>query len=214
MARKNEKSRLKMSGRTLMLHERRKASCLRSMFVFAASILILVRLVSWAVCSDAGEWRNWLGSLRATHLSFGSADDDDGEAAGFETGENQPRYQGSGRATLGGFTVDRFDPVTDTTLTVCFQLAGQTVCKGEEEFLAVMDENRPFFHKHVEGAVRDCEFAALIDEESLGRKVVVRVNRLLGRHFLQSVEFDELTIYETIGSDEPTIWKLEEANQR
>ncbi|MFH1265749.1 MAG: hypothetical protein ABIK89_08470, partial [Planctomycetota bacterium] len=95
----------------------------------------------------------------------------------------------------------------ETTLTVCFQLSGQTICKDEESFRAFTDRNYPAFRQHVEGAIRDCESSALADGESLGRKVVVRVNRLLGRHFLQSVEFDELTIYETIGPYEPTKWK-------
>ena len=214
MARKSTKPRLKMSGRTLMLHKGKKASCLRSVSVLAASIAILVGLVSWAVCSDTSEWRSWLGGLRATHFSFGVAEGDEGESAGSEAGKHQARYQGSGHATLGKFAVDRFDPITDTTLTVCFKLAGQTVCKNEAEFLAFMDEDRPSLQGHVEGAIRDCEFSALMDEESLGRKVVVRVNRLLGRHFLQSVEFDELTIYETTGSHEPVIWKPLEATQQ
>ena len=63
-------------------------------------------------------------------------------------------------------------------------------------------------------AVRDCDFSALSDEQSLGRKVVARVNRLLGRHFLLSAEFDQLTIYETIGSYEPTIWKPAKETQQ
>ncbi len=210
MARKNAKSRLRKSRRVAARRKDKKASHLRSIFVLAGPIVILAGLVGWAICSDTSEWRDWLGGMRATHLSSGSTD---GESGGSEAGEGQTLYQGSGYATLGEFSVDRVDPITDTTLTVCFQLGGQTACKGEEEFVAFMDDNCPSFHEHVAGAVRDCDFSSLTNEQSLGRKVVVRVNRLLGRHFLKSVEFDELTVYETVGESETTIWRPGKARE-
>jgi hypothetical protein len=206
MPRKTANSRPKMSGRTRVASKDEPTSHWRTTLILTLSILTLVGLVGWIVCSEANAWRDWLGGLRAKRPSFDSADN--GEA-----GDNPTQFRGDGYAALGEFLVDRREN-DETMLTVCFQLSGQTICKDEESFRAFTDKNYPAFRGHVEGAIRDCEFSALADEESLGRKVKVRVNRLLGRHFLQSVEFDELTIYETIGSYEPTIWKPMKKTER
>ena len=199
MPRRSATPHPKMSGRTLVLSKDKSANSLRATLILTLSVLILVGLVSWAVCTDADEWNGWLGSLRAKQSSSGSADNG-------EVGDSPTQFRGDGYAAFGEFSVDRQEN-DETTLTVCFQLSGQTICKDEESFRAFTDENYPAFRQHVEGAIRDCRASALADEESLGRKVKARVNRLLGHHFLQAVEFDELTIYETIGSYEPTIWK-------
>jgi len=200
MPRRSAKPRPKMSGRALALSRGKSASRWRAGLALASSVLMLMGLVSWAVCSDSSGWNDWLGGLRAKkQSSSGSADN--GEA-----GNSPAQFRGNGYAALGEFSIDRQENY-ETTLTICFLLSGQTICKDEESFRTFTDENYPAFRQHVGGAIRDCESSALTDERSLGRKVVVRVNRLLGRHFLLSVEFDQLTIYETIGSYEPTIWK-------
>jgi hypothetical protein len=207
MRRKSLKSCPKKGGCEPARKKREPAERRQAVLVLTASFLILAGLVTWAVCSDKSGWRDWLGGLRVKHVSFGRADQDDGGSAGPGQGDGQTQFQGTGYATLGAYSVDRVDPLTGTTLTVCFQLGGQTICRNEESFRTFMDQNYPSFREHVAGSIRDCESSDLADERSLGRKVMVRVNRLLGRHFLQSVEFDELTIYETVGSYEPTIWK-------
>ena len=199
MPRKSAIPRPKMSGRTRALPKGKSANRWRTALTLALSFLTLVGLVSWAVRSDADAWNDWLGGLRTTRSSSRSAGDG-------EVGDSSTQFRGDGYAALGEFSVDRREH-DEATLTVSFQLSGQTICKDEESFRAFMDETFPDFRRYVEGAIRDSECSALADEQSLGRKVVARVNRLLGHHFLQSVEFDELTIYETIGPYEPTIWK-------
>ena len=198
MPRRSAKPRPKMSGRAFALSKGKSASRWRAGLALASSVLMLMGLVSWAVCSDASGWNEWLGGLRGKRPPSGSAN----SVAGVD---NPTQVRGDGYAVLGEFSVDRREN-DQTMLTVCFQLSGQTICTDNGSPRAITDENYPIFRRHVEGAIRDCEFPALTDERSLGRKVVARVNRLLGHHFLQSVEFDELTIYETIGSYEPTIW--------
>ena len=199
MPRKNTKPRPKMPRRAPVLAKDKSARHWQAPLVLALSVLILVGLVGWAVCSDTGEWNDWLGGLRAKKPSSGSADNS-------ETGDNPTQFRGDGYVGLGKFLVVRQED-DETMLRVLFELSGQTICKDEESFRAFTEHDYPAFRQYVEGAVRDCESAALADEQSLGRKVVARVNRLLGHHFLQSVEFDELTIYETIGSYEPSLWK-------
>lgn len=199
MPRKSAKPRPKMSGRARVPSKDKPASCWRAMSILTLSVLILVGLVSWAVCSDSGTWNDWLGGLRDKQSAFGSAESG-------EVGDSQAQFRGDGYAALGEFLVDRREN-DETTLTIYFQLSGQTICEDEESFRAFTDKSYPAFRRSVEGAIRDCESSALTNEPSLGRKVVVRVNRLLSHHFLLSVEFDDLTIYETIGFYEPTIWK-------
>ena len=206
MPRKNSKLRPKKARRALVPSRNKSAYRWRAPLVLTLSVLILAGLVGWAVSIDADEWNGWLGSLRSKPASSDSGDN-------AEEGDGQTQFRGDGYAALGEFSVDRQEN-DQTMLTIVFQLSGQTICKDGESFRAFTDEDYPAFRRHVEGAIRDCEFSALIDEKSLGRKVVARVNRLLGHHFLQAVEFDELTIHETIGSYGSEIWKPAKETER
>jgi hypothetical protein len=202
MPRKRSKPVTKLSGRKLVVAKKKPASHWQSTVVLVASALTLVGLVSWAVCSDATEWNDWLGGLRAKP----PASNGEGENGEGENGDGPTQFQGDGRATLGEFSIDRRQS-DGSMLTVSFKLSGNTSCKDKEAFQEFVKDDYAAFRKYAEGAIRDCQFSALSDEKSLARKVVVRVNRSLGRHFLQEVEFDELTIHETIDQYGTTEWK-------
>jgi hypothetical protein len=204
MPRKRSKPVAKLSGRRLVVPKKKPTRHWQSTLVLVASALTLLGLVSWAVSSDATEWNHWLGGLRAKPPASGpDGEGPDGEA---EDGNGPAQFQGDGRATLGEFSIDRRQS-DGSMLTVSFKLSGNTSCKDKEAFQEFVKDDYAAFRKYAEGAIRDCQFSALSDEKSLARKVVVRVNRSLGRHFLQNVEFDELTIHETIDHYGTTEWK-------
>ena len=117
------------------------------------------------------------------------------------------RYHEGGYADLGEFSVGRYDSITNTTLTVNFQLKGMTPCRDKASFNKFMHENERAFRDRVAQAVRDCRPSDYTDTKSMSKKVAARVNRAFSGRFLESAELAEFDVYESIGNYQMETWK-------
>ena len=123
-----------------------------------------------------------------------------------ETGRIPPKEEGDtaqGMADqievpLGEYSVTTFQPVSNTTLRIDFQLYGTIAVKDEAEFFRRMEENRHRFREQVIVTIRTADITDFT-EAQLGlirRRVLERSNRILGTPLLRGVIFSDFSFIE------------------
>ncbi len=119
------------------------------------------------------------------------------------------KYEGDGRANLGDYSVKIYDPVTRTALRADFALEGETSCGDRPSFDNWLAGHRYLLREQVMIAVRNGNVEEFTDPKLglLSRKIVARVNRILGRPFLKSVRFKGFVLYESVQNSEFTLWE-------
>jgi hypothetical protein len=149
-------------------------------------------------------WQRWLQTLRIHWLVAGGESGPAGQQA------DQITINDDGSVDLGAFGVSRFDPLSGTWLTTHFLLRGH-LAGDESAFEQYVNAHRLAFREQVAMTVRDCSVDDLADPKKLGRKLAVRLNRVLGARYLKSMDVDGLEIYdmkappETDPSAEPAV---------
>jgi flagellar FliL protein len=99
---------------------------------------------------------------------------------------------------LGQFSVTAFQPVSNTTLRIDFQLFGTIALADEEEFIRLMEQNRHRFREAVIVTIRGADVTDFT-EAQLGlikRKVLEKTNRILGKPLLRNVIFSQFSFIE------------------
>ncbi|MDY0167550.1 MAG: hypothetical protein RBS80_13470 [Thermoguttaceae bacterium] len=99
---------------------------------------------------------------------------------------------------LGEYSVTTFQPVSNTTLRIDFQLYGTIATKDEIEFFRRMEENRHRFREQVIVTIRTADITDFT-EAQLGlvrRRVLERSNRILGAPLLRGVIFSDFSFIE------------------
>jgi flagellar basal body-associated protein FliL len=99
---------------------------------------------------------------------------------------------------LGEFSVTTFQPATNTTMRIEFNLFGTVDVKNEKEFLAALEENKHRFRDQILVIVRSAEITDLTDA-GLGlvkRKIMEKTNRMLGKPYLRSIIFSDFSFIE------------------
>ncbi len=180
------------------------------LLVVSAGTLLIASLIAWKVYNDEASWSDWSTSVRSGLLGMrGSRSGDESEAQ--NEFESEPaHYLGAGYADLGEYWVNRYDSITNTTLTVNFQLKGMTPCQDAASFDQFMEENEKAFRDRVTQAVRDCHPSDYVDAKSMSKKVVVRVNRAFSGRFLESAELADFEVFESVGNYEAQSWERSE----
>lgn len=125
---------------------------------------------------------------------------EDGELPDVES-EEEPPYQRDMNLTevdLGEFGVTSYQPLSDTTLRIDFNLFG--VVRREDESLLTrrLADNEHRFREQVLIILRSAEMTDLTDA-GLGlikRKILEKTNRILGKPLLQEVIFSEFSFVE------------------
>jgi len=120
------------------------------------------------------------------------SDDDDEEAKKEEELINQVEV------SLGEFSVTAFQPISNTTLRIDFQLFGTVGNEDHSEFLDLLDENQHRFREQVIVTVRSAKITDLTDA-GLGlvkRKILEKTNRILGKPLLRAVIFSDFSFLE------------------
>ncbi len=176
-----------------------RGSWLRKSIVAGGLIGWFFVLVGYSVWCGPDAWRHWMPKM-----SFSK----DGLSRNGQSTNRQrdsstnPSYLGEGRAELGDFSIRVFNPVTHTTLRTDFRLEGKTSCRNKNSFDQFMKNNQRFFREQVAVTMRDCKSEELTDPNFslLGKKLVSRVNRALGKKFLKSVAFNDFTLHEAVGA--------------
>jgi hypothetical protein len=168
----------------------------------AALLVVLVGLLSvggWSAYAYRRTWENWLANLKPGSLHSSHGDSRIGRSA---TGEPGWSYVGDGRAELGEYRINVFDPVTRTTLRANFRLGGLTACGDQAAFDEFLAGNQRFFREQVMVTVRNSDLEDLTgpDQTLLEKKIVSRINRGLGHEFLKSAKVEEFNLFESVDS--------------
>ena len=100
--------------------------------------------------------------------------------------------------SLGTYHVLSFNPVTDTSLTMDFELFGTVLATEEEQFIALYESNKNRVREQVLVTMRSAEVNELTDA-GLGlikRKILEKTNRALGRPLLREIVFPKYSMVE------------------
>jgi len=99
---------------------------------------------------------------------------------------------------LGSFSVTAFQPVSNSTLRIDFHLYGTIALADEQEFIRQMEENRHRIREAVIVTIRSADITDFT-EAQLGlikRRVLEKINRLLGAPMLRGVIFSDFAFME------------------
>ena len=102
-------------------------------------------------------------------------------------------------ADLGGFSVTSYIHVTNTHLRIDFKLFGIVKMEDEAEFLTRIEANRNRIREKVIVTVRSVNMADLLEDPALGllkRKIVINLNRVLGKELLRDIVFSDYSVIE------------------
>jgi hypothetical protein len=113
--------------------------------------------------------------------------------------KKQWQYEQKGPVNLGTYRVTVYDPISKTRFRIEFYLEGETVFDEPEEFKEFMDRHGRTVEERVMIVVRNCTSDAFAKngQKKLARRLVVAVNRAVGREFLKSAEIKGLSVYES-----------------
>jgi flagellar basal body-associated protein FliL len=115
-----------------------------------------------------------------------------------EAPETEKEEAGKMEVDLGGFTVTYFQPSNNSTVRIDFHLYGIVTNAEQKEFLALFEENHHRIRDQVIITIRSAEMADLSDAGLglLKRKILEKINRILGKPILRSVIFSDFLFIE------------------
>lgn len=99
---------------------------------------------------------------------------------------------------MGAYHVTHFNPVTNTTLSIDFELYGAVLAKNRHEFQAAFERNKNRVRERVIMILHGAESKDLSDA-GLGlikRRILEKVNRALGQPLLTEVLFSKFNFVE------------------
>jgi hypothetical protein len=100
--------------------------------------------------------------------------------------------------SLGEFGVTSYQPLSNTTLRIDFQLYGVFPAEDSEELMKLLEENKHRYREQILVIMRSAEMTDLTDA-GLGlikRKILEKTNRVLGREILEEVIFSDFSFVE------------------
>jgi hypothetical protein len=125
-------------------------------------------------------------------------DPETGRVPAQEPDKINPERVDQAEVPLGEYSVTTFQPVSNTTLRIDFQLYGTIAIKDEAEFFRRMEENRHRFREQVIVTIRTADITDFT-EAQLGlirRRVLEKSNRVLGAPLLRGVIFSDFSFIE------------------
>lgn len=159
------------------------------------SIVVLVEVVAAAVlipsAQDAEATARRLAAAEKGQLTApgAAANTADGRAA---AAENTVEVE------LGRFNVTRYDPETDTTLIVDFELFGVVLQKEASQFANALEANKVRLREQVIVTMSGAETTELSDAELglIKRRILEKTNRVLGKPLVREVLFSKFNFVE------------------
>lgn len=165
--------------------------------ILVAVLVPLALLAVLGVCAGRQYWRQWLSRPHPSPDASTCMSSRLGCRPGVPA---DMQYEAEGRAHLGEYSVDLYDPASRTTLRADFALSGETTCAEQKRFERWIARHGRFLREQVMVTVRNGDLKELSGPKQavLGRKLVARVNRSLGEPFLKSVTFKNFVLYESV----------------
>ncbi len=154
-----------------------------------APCFIIVVLASF---DKNAAWAQWLDKLNR-RMTFGNSS---------RSGHPMAVWKGHGVADFGTVKVFDYDPVTRVSTEIQFKMEATTAFPEKGEFDAFMSRSGHTIQDELLVTLRSSTPGERNDHDYLGKKVVARVNRLLGREVLREVRISDLTTAEYIAETE------------
>jgi flagellar FliL protein len=148
--------------------------------------------------AQAGESAESKGENKSAEKAEHKSPKHEGKGESKEGGEHEKDPEEQVEVVLGEFSVTSFQPATNTTLRIEFNLYGTVDAKNQTEFLAALEENQHRFRDQVLVIVRSAEITDLTDA-GLGlvkRKIMEKTNQIIGKSLLHTVIFSDFSFVE------------------
>ena len=161
--------------------------------VFLGLIIAVECVVAYFIFPSAEDVTSLAQAQHAVkqHAPAPTAHDEPDEADLLDVKERQ-------EISLGEFGVTSYQPLSNTTLRIDFQLYGVFPAEDSEELAALLEENKHRYREQILVIMRSAEMTDLTDA-GLGlikRKILEKTNRVLGREILEEVIFSDFSFVE------------------
>lgn len=147
-----------------------------------------------AIAGSESHWTRWLEQVGIP------------EAWGRSASRPPPAavWTGQGEADFGEFLVRNFDPLSNLIRETSFRFRAVTVFEDRQEFERFIGAFGHIIRDEVLVTIRLSTMRELQQPEFLARKIVTRVNRLLGQDALKSARLENLLLTErSVQTHEP-----------
>ena len=166
---------------------------LKALGIVAAIVLVEVVAASMLIPSmhDTERLAKQYIAAKAGEVSD-SAHESDGHVEPVKHHDNLEEVE------LGTFNVTRFNPATNTTLSIDFELYGAVLAKNKGEFQHLYDKNKNRIREQVVLTMHGAEAKDLSDAGLglLKRQILEKTNRALGQPLLAEVLFGKFNFIE------------------
>lgn len=166
-----------------------------SRFSLAAKIKLLLFALAVVVVECVAAYLYIPAASDAQPMADGRQADADLEAGlegGPQIGEDRLEV------LLGDFTITSYQPISETTLRVDFTLYGTIDPEEDEPFRTAMKQSENRIRDQVNAIVRNSKLNDLTDAGlgSIKRQILARINRMLGKPYLEMVIFSDFSFLE------------------
>ena len=161
------------------------------------SVIVIVEIVVASMLTPTAEETTRLAQELAAASAGDAAHDDDPHAAA-ESDTGTVDTHNLREVELGMYNVTRFNPTTDTTLAIDFELYGTVLAEDVGEFQHDFEQSKARIREQVVMTLHASETADLTDA-GLGlikRRILEKTNRALGQPFVKEVLFSKFNFVE------------------
>ncbi len=160
------------------------------------SVIVVVQIVVASMIAPSAQDTARLAKELAA-ASHGQAADGQNEQ-GKDTKESAPREEDLREVELGTYNITRYNPATNTTLAIDFELYGTVLAADLSEFQHHFETNNARVKEQITLTMHSAESADLTDA-GLGlikRQILEKTNRALGEPLLKEVLFSKFNFVE------------------
>jgi flagellar FliL protein len=160
------------------------------------AVIVLVEIVGAAMLAPSAQETERLAHQLAavnTGESANIENEEHGDAESAKHDQDEVR-----EVELGNYNITRFNPTTNTTLAIDFELFGTVLAAEEGEFRHQFENSKARIREQVTMTLHSAESADLTDA-GLGlikRQILEKTNRALGQPLLHEVLFSKFSFVE------------------
>jgi flagellar basal body-associated protein FliL len=158
------------------------------------SVIVVVEIVAAAMLAPSAQETAKLAQQLAAAAAGETAD-----AADEHGKEHEPSHDGHLKEVeLGTYTITRFNPATNTTLAIDFELYGTVLADDASDFQHHFENSKARIREQVNMTLHGADSSDLTDA-GLGlikRRILEKTNRALGQPLLKEVLFSRFSFVE------------------
>jgi flagellar basal body-associated protein FliL len=160
------------------------------------SVIVVVEIVTAAMLAPSAQETAKLAQQLAAAASGETTDADHDHAHGEEHEPSHDKHLKE--VELGSYTITRFNPATNTTLAIDFELYGTVLADDASDFHHHFENSKARIREGVNMTLHGADSSDLTDA-GLGlikRRILEKTNRALGQPLLKEVLFSKFSFVE------------------